>query len=253
MKVLAIGNSFSVDAFTWLNLAAQNQGCDIVTGVLYIGGCPLEKHAANIIEGGADYEFYKTGRDMVMSSIEDALRSDDWDAVTTHQVSQLSGIYDTYQPYLHKIHDFVSRICPKAEFIIEQTWAYEKDSSHPGFANYDRDQAKMHAALSNAYAKAAEAEGVRLVPSGNAFQIAREMPIFDYGNGGISLNRDGFHAGYTGGRYMLSLVWLEMLTGLNCLENTFVPVIPDKPELTPNEEQLKALRTAAHAAVTGAK
>lgn len=57
-KVLAIGNSFSVDAMQYLYGLAKDAGyTDIVLGNLYIGGCTLETHANNIGTGKAAYEF----------------------------------------------------------------------------------------------------------------------------------------------------------------------------------------------------
>ena len=48
VKILAIGNSFSADAgragVVW---ALEAVGQKVVIGNMYIGGCPLETHAAN--------------------------------------------------------------------------------------------------------------------------------------------------------------------------------------------------------------
>ena len=45
-KVLAIGNSFSIDAMQYLYGLAKDTGyTDIVLGNLYIGGCTLQTHA----------------------------------------------------------------------------------------------------------------------------------------------------------------------------------------------------------------
>ena len=39
MKLLAVGNSFSQDACTFLHQTAQAQGLDLEVTNLYIGGC----------------------------------------------------------------------------------------------------------------------------------------------------------------------------------------------------------------------
>ena len=44
MKLLAVGNSFSQDACTFLHQTAQAQGLDLEVTNLYIGGCSLEMH-----------------------------------------------------------------------------------------------------------------------------------------------------------------------------------------------------------------
>ena len=48
MKVLAIGNSFSNDAMRYLHGIAKADGVDMKTVNLFIGGCPLSRHYANI-------------------------------------------------------------------------------------------------------------------------------------------------------------------------------------------------------------
>lgn len=89
----------------------------------------------------------------------------------------------------------------------------------------------------------------RIIPAGDAIQIARAHPAFRYPEGGKSLNRDGYHASWTHGRYLIALVWVETLTGLNLTGNSFVPVREDAPELTPSPEELAILKACAHRAV----
>ena len=48
MKILSIGNSFSQDAHKWLHKLAKQNGCDLSTCNLYIGGCPLDRHFRNL-------------------------------------------------------------------------------------------------------------------------------------------------------------------------------------------------------------
>ena len=61
MKVLSIGNSFSQDAHKWLHKLAENNGVDLETVNLYIGGCSLGTHWKNAKENNADYEFELNG------------------------------------------------------------------------------------------------------------------------------------------------------------------------------------------------
>ena len=51
LKILAIGNSFSVDAMEHLYGIAKDGGVEnVLLGNLYIGGCSLATHAKNIAE-----------------------------------------------------------------------------------------------------------------------------------------------------------------------------------------------------------
>ena len=92
MKILAIGNSFSQDATTYLHQTAQAQGVEMEVYNLYIGGCPLEKHALNLETNEPAYEAQfngvPTGR---MVSIREALHYCQWDAIITQQASHDSG------------------------------------------------------------------------------------------------------------------------------------------------------------------
>ena len=59
IKVLAIGNSFSVDAMEYLYGMLEDVGYEeIVLGNLYIGGCTLETHASNFTADKGAYTYY---------------------------------------------------------------------------------------------------------------------------------------------------------------------------------------------------
>ena len=47
MNILAIGNSFSQDATRYLKQIGDSSLTDLYVVNLYIGGCPLERHADN--------------------------------------------------------------------------------------------------------------------------------------------------------------------------------------------------------------
>ena len=58
-KILAIGNSFSVDAMQhlWEILIAEGY-TDFVLGNLYIGGCSIDTHKSHIDKGDVAYTFF---------------------------------------------------------------------------------------------------------------------------------------------------------------------------------------------------
>ena len=59
IKILAIGNSFSVDAMEYLYGMLVDLGYEeIVLGNLYIAGCTLETHATNFQNNSASYTYY---------------------------------------------------------------------------------------------------------------------------------------------------------------------------------------------------
>ena len=58
LKVLAIGNSFSVDAIEQnLYELAHAQGDSLVIGNAYIGGCTIDRHWENTYNGKTDYSY----------------------------------------------------------------------------------------------------------------------------------------------------------------------------------------------------
>lgn len=215
MKVLSIGNSFSTDAHKWLHKLAEINGINLETSNLFIGGCSLETHWKNFIENNPDYSFEINGDEgKKMISIPEALASEKWDVVTFQQASHFSGMEETYEPYLTSLADAVKEVLPQAKLYFHQTWAYETDSLHPGFADYNHSQQKMFERIVSASQKAAKAIYAEMIPTGSVFQkLLKTVPEFDYANGGISLCRDGFHLSFDYGRFAAAAVWLSTLTG----------------------------------------
>ena len=214
MKILAIGNSFSNDATAYLYGMADAAGLEAKIVNLYIGGCPLSKHAFNALGRERDYDLLYNGFSTGFKvSILDALKNDEWDVVTLQQASHFSYDYSTYQPHLTTLRDFIRTYAPKPELVIHQTWAYEDGSERlasKGFAHSD----DMFAGLKDAYDKAAAFLGARIIPSGDAIRRAAAQDF-------IRMHRDGFHLSLGAGRYTAACVWLETLFGADCRENPF--------------------------------
>ncbi len=249
IKVLAIGNSFSQDGVQYLREIALSEGVDMLVGNLYIGGCSLERHWNNVVNHAHDYYYYRFAEESFNTdgaAILEILESEQWDYVTLQQVSHLSGQFETYQPYLFQLSAFVKEHAPQAEQLIHQTWAYEIDSSHDGFERYNNNQNTMFQGLKDAYCRAAELLCARIIPCGQAVQLARSNTLFDYANGGKSLNRDGFHASIPQGRYLLGAVWFETLTGKTLSSEVYLPQSNENPI---SQAEAKVLRKCAHDSV----
>lgn len=215
MKILSIGNSFSEDAQRWLHSLAQLEGVDISTANLYIGGCSLETHWRNVLENNPFYDYQVNGNEaMEKISIDEALHRDNWDIITLQQVSDLSGIPESYEPYISSLYERVKSTLPDAEIYLHRTWAYEIDTVHPGFANYGCNQKEMHLRIQATTKEIAKKLNTKIIPTGDIIQYLREnCTAFDYQNGGISLCRDGYHLTYDIGRFAAAAVWFVSLTG----------------------------------------
>lgn len=249
MKILAIGNSFSVNAFAYLERMAAAGKEDFQLGNLYIGGCSLAMHNKNFKENNPNYEYHikANGGSVVLKNytIKKALVSDEWDVVTLQQASHDSGIKESYEPHLKELIEVIKELQPQAKIMLHETWAYENTSEHGCFNRYDRDQEKMYNALKDAYYHYADKYSLEIIPVGDAFQIARGMDIFDVHHGGKTLcASDGFHASATHGQYLAAAVWYEKLTGNSILEN---PYSVDGISFY----ELMTLKKSAHLAVNG--
>lgn len=182
---------------------------------LYIGVCSLETHLENLKENNSYYDLEINGDYCGRKiSISEALQLEKWDIITVQQVSGLSGIYETYEPYLSALISSIKEEQPNAKIYFHQTWAYEIDSNHQDFARYGINQSNMYECIQSVSIKAAKSIGAELIPTGKVIQKLREtIPEFDYKNGGISLCRDGFHLSYDYGRFAAAAVWLHILSG----------------------------------------
>ena len=99
------------------------------------------------------------------------------------------------------------------------TWAYEGDSTHSGFVNYNSDQMTMY----NAITKTAKENILTnnafagVIPSGTAIQNLRTSYLGDH------ITRDGYHLSYDVGRYTAALTWAKLLTNESIDGVTYIP------------------------------
>lgn len=123
-------------------------------------------------------------------------------------------MYETYEPYLSSLVSVVREAQPDAKLYFHQTWAYEIDANHGGFANYNNNQTEMYHRIKDTSEKAAKSICAELIPTGTVIQALREtVPEFDYKNGGLSLCRDGFHLSWDYDRFAAAATWLHTITG----------------------------------------
>lgn len=215
LKLLAIGNSFSNDTTEYLYDIAQAEGLtDIVIGRLYFGGCSLERHAKNASTNNPEYTYYKntTGKweSTANATILQSIQDEDWDIITLQQSSGKSGQPETYRDNLQQLVSYVleHRTNPNAKLVWHMTWAYQGDSTHADFANYDGNQMTMYTAITNAVQQEVlpNEHFAAVIPAGTAIQNARTTFFGD------NMTRDGFHLSLLG-RLVASYTWYAVLTG----------------------------------------
>ncbi len=246
IKILAVGNSFSIDAMEYLYDICRAGGAEeIVLGNLYIGGCTLEMHLSNIRGDLAAYEFYLntagTWNKTPATKLSTALKREDWDVITVQQSSNNSGRSSSFTP-LEEIVDYLKRECPNpdARVIWHMTWAYQADYTGSTFANYNRNQKTMYNSIVNAVKNNIEKRSYidGIIPVGTAIQNLRTSYFGD------KLTRDGYHLNLGEARYTAALTWFSYLTGGDIDGVDWVP--KNYPGLS---DHLGALREAVKNAV----
>lgn len=245
IKVLAIGNSFSMDVVEQhLHELGEAEGATIIAGNLYIGGCHIQKHLSNLKGEKKAYSYRKVGADGKRKvypkySIQDGLADEHWDYIMVQQVSGMGGIYASFEKYLPEFMSQLRKLTSNSsKFIIMQTWAYQGDSEHINFSLYDYNQMKMYKAVTKTYDKVFKDKKYNfyaLVPNGTAIQNGRTYF-------GDVLTRDGFHLDKKVGRYIGACTLCEVLLGKSVVGNSY------KPSWMSDSDALMAQK-AAHAAV----
>lgn len=225
VRILSIGNSFSVDAIeNHFHELASAAGRKVIVGNMYIGGCSLEKHLRNAKENISAYTYYKRGLDgknrrTKQVSLETALADEQWDYVSFQQQSGLSGIYRSWEESLPALVKYVkARVPEDAVMMLHQTWAYDQISQNKGFVRYDNDQMKMYHAIVDAVTRISDKSGIKMViPCGTAVQNARTTSLVDL------VCRDGYHLNKVYGRYIAACTWLYKVLGVNPVGNSYAP------------------------------
>lgn len=223
VKMLSIGNSFSQDALAYFRDIAVSAGCEVEVWHLHIGGCSLERHYNNMMADIPEYAFELDGENKGSARLSDVIEKEQFDIVTIQQVSSNAGLYSTYHPYIDAILEYIRKHQPNAKLWWQKTWAYERDSTHSGFAAFCRDQAIMHTAITKVcecITKEVEIDGV--IPSGDVIDALRKTPEFNYPQE-PSLCRDGFHMHLLYGRYAVAATWFEKLLGGDITKVDYLP------------------------------
>ena len=233
MNILCIGNSFSVDVSTYVHDINE----EINIYVLYIGGCPIDLHYKNIINGEKAYEFYVNGSNtpLMWCSLLEGLKYVKYDYITFQQRSPDSGNASTFFPELPLLMDEVRKYSD-AKFVLHMTWSYAKSHEHSKYGSNPLDQEMMDKDIFEAYEEVSKRVHVPyVIPTGKAIMEARK--IF-----GDELNRDGYHLNERG-RTLGSLLYAYYFLGLDIDTSKFIPHGYSYDENTPpvSDKELKIL------------
>lgn len=223
LKILAIGNSFTINATDYLPFIISQLGeKNITLARLARGSCSLEMHWDNHLCDRVDYDLQYANSEgweaVGRSTIDAALNITDWDIVVIQQVSGLSGIYSSYQPYLDELLRLFEDSNSHPRLAWQVTWAYAPHSTHPDFTRYDNDSQKMYENIVDAAKQLPGKIDVK-IPSAQLIHKMRNA----YPGRKDGLTTDGFHLADGLPCYAVSCLWHELLieptTGASCLRN----------------------------------
>ena len=208
LKVLMIGNSFSICNLREMPSIAASMGFKLDLASLYIGGCSLERHWRNVEAAATNATFrpYRFDRNVEgqavvkkgKANIPEALVMDKWDIVTVQQASHFSWRPETYEPFGGSLVAKIRELAPQAKIIVQETWSYppwDKRLKKFGFG-----QEEMYARLHKAYASFAARYGLEVIPVGTAAEFipSRDSmftkPDFHFNKEGVYLQGLAFTA-----------------------------------------------------------
>ena len=219
LKVLMIGNSFSVQMVKSMPPIAKDLGLELDVCSLYIGGCSLERHWNNVCNPTNKPYSVTRNRfgevcERVKGNIPEWLAADRWDVVTIQQASPLSWKAESYQPFADNLVAKIRELAPQAEIVVHETWSY-CDSEKVGrqrMGKWGIDSRIMYEKLHEAYGALAKRHGFRIIPTGTAAQL---FPGRECLFGDTHFNASGNH--------LQALVWTAMLFGVDVTRCRHVP------------------------------
>ena len=149
-------------------------------------------------------------------SSQDILKEIRW--MMKHQVfmgvvGKLDYLMDYIAKYTHQ----------DTKVVFNMTWAYQADSTHTQFPDYNSDQMTMYNAI---IAATQEKVSYSVVPNATSIQNARTSLLGD------TLTRDGYHlsgegnmqgTGTHNGRYIAALTFFGKLSGIDLNKITYYP------------------------------
>ena len=250
ISVLCVGNSFAVDASTYVHQVAEAAGLDIDIHVLYIPGCPVDLHWKNFLSKDKVYEFYVNGnkKPTLYCDIFEGLEFTKYDFITFQQRSGDSVDSKTFFPELTQLMEGI-RQYSSAKCLLHKTWSYAKSFQHERYGSHPMDQDAMDKDIKTAYEEVSEISGIKnIIPTGEAIKLAR----IKYGD---NLTRDGYHLNELG-RTLAGILWVFYLLDRTDLDlSKFSPSGYSYDEVTPpvSQEEIKELIEIAKEALKNNK
>lgn len=253
--VLAIGNSYSGNSFTFLPRIANADGVKIYAVNMYIGGCPISTHYSRMKDGGIYDKRVEYFPDGTTNTTEDVTFADGlatpgyvWDYVTLHQKGQYSPFYNNYytesKPYITELADHIRKnVNSSCEVLFFENWPVYTDRVTEKYDVYksiveghepEEYVDLVFVEIKSCYIKAAAQIGNpgRIIPAGEAvYRAVRKYGFAEYvkdpdtgkfvGSARAMFADDSSHMTSPYGQVLVALTWYEYLTGNDARENKY--------------------------------
>lgn len=209
LRVLAIGNSYTIDGTEHISKILNATGISDTTYCIYAAlqsGASLTdwyNHAINQDHIELERRAGKYAMPHTRGTFEQLI-AQDWDVIVMQQASWLALYYNTYNPSLRSLTNYVMQHCtnPNVALAWQMIWAYK--SSYDKSPRGDERWAYNIAATQEMMLR----DGIDIIiPSGTAIQNARTTELQTEGE----LTRDGTHLDIGVGRWIAAYTWVQTL------------------------------------------
>ena len=258
LKILGIGNSWTLNATTYLGEILNGLGINVEIGVSYAGGATLQSYWNNIKNNIPAYEFHRFvngawSRPEDKLIYKDIVSADNWDIITHQQQSGNGGVYSSFQPYLNDIIEYEKKYMSLYPiFFMHATWAYPNGYVNEQFEEYYQSNTEtMYNAILSAYNQAMIDENIiNVMPSAPIVQQVRTLgiPDIDTADGGSHLSTNGLFA--------VACVWAETILRKYFNQEVVAGISIENSQYKPSslsEENAATIRTLAKTIVENIK
>ncbi len=265
LNILMIGSSFCYYYVDELYGMLKAVGIESEVWNLYYSGATVKMHWDWYLENSAVCTLYRTSKngrqEYKDASLKGSLARRNWDIISIQGAGGMKPTGETAEElakkgmengavYAEKLAKMLRKAYPLAALYWHQTWAYQVGYDRNGIKVPDKaTQQTMYEAVRSVSHQISENLDLILVPSGDAWQNARNDPAV----GDVLCNRikdggDNYHDGdIGGGQYLNAATWFEVITGQSIIGNTY------RPSYSLSETKIAGLQKAAHAAVEALK
>lgn len=243
IKILGIGNSYTLNSLRWLWKILTELGyTDVIIGHAYWGSSTLEQQYNSLSSSSADhtkYTYYKytNSQDATTTAsyaLSDAIEDETWDVVVFQQQSASAGQYQTFVSQSFDINSFVTYVKshinnPNLRIGLALTWSHSEGSTAELVIQYyNGDTHAMWEAIKTTIPQVADhmTQCDFVVNSGYAVDYARQNTYLN-ALGDQALHTDKVHLYPCIGKYMVGLVYAMTICNVQIEELTWYPTTED--------------------------